>query len=150
MSYDGSRVADGVRIYVDGVSQTLKVNLDDLNQSFDTKEPLRIGGGNGPENRFHGAIGDVRIYHRVLAPEEAGVVATTDSITAITAIPSADRTAHQAAKIRRFFLERQAPAAIQQAHREMLALRQDREQLIESFPTTMVMVEMPKPRDTFM
>ena len=32
-------------------------NLDGINQSMDTKEPLRIGAGN---NSFHGQIDDVR------------------------------------------------------------------------------------------
>ena len=73
MTYDGSRVADGVKIYVDGVSQKIKPVLDDLNQSFNTSEPLRIGGGGGPENRFRGNIGDVRVYGVVLTPAEMAV-----------------------------------------------------------------------------
>src|SRR5262249_3393994 len=146
---DGSRVAAGVKVYVDGRPEKLKVHLDDLNQSFDTKEPLRIGGGNGPENRFRGTIDDVRIYHRALSPEEAAICATPDSINKIAAWAPADRSTGQAAKLRRFFLESQAPAAMRAAYREMMSLRQAREDLIESFPTTMVMEETPKPRDTF-
>src|SRR5262249_31937070 len=34
-------------------------------------------------------------------------------------------------------------------HAEVVALRRDRTRLVESFPTTMVMEEMPTPRDTF-
>jgi hypothetical protein len=48
-----------------------------------------------------------------------------------------------------FFLEEHAPAETRQARQRVLALRKQREQLVESFPTTMVMVEMEKPRDTF-
>ncbi|MEO8131623.1 MAG: DUF1549 domain-containing protein, partial [Bryobacteraceae bacterium] len=37
--YDGTRVAEGIRIYVDGLSQKFKVHLDDVNQTFATKFP---------------------------------------------------------------------------------------------------------------
>ena len=60
-TYDGSRYTDGVKIYVDGVERALQVNLDQINQNFAVKEPLRIGGGAGPEMRFRGSIGDVRV-----------------------------------------------------------------------------------------
>src|SRR5206468_1714233 len=46
-TYDGSRVADGVRIYIDGKPAKLKILLDDLNQTFHTEEPLRIGAAGG-------------------------------------------------------------------------------------------------------
>src|SRR5262249_51590102 len=74
-TYDGSRSAAGVALYVDGEQQPKKVLLDLLNQSFATKEPLRVGGGNGPNGRFHGLIDDVRIYDRALGVDEAEVAA---------------------------------------------------------------------------
>jgi mono/diheme cytochrome c family protein len=52
-TYDGSRVAEGVKLYVDGQLQQQTVLLDELNQTFATKEPLRIGGGGGPEGDEH-------------------------------------------------------------------------------------------------
>ena len=61
MVYDGSRRASGVALYLDGVRQKLKVDLDLLNQSFSTNEPLRIGGGFGPGGRFVGRIDEVRV-----------------------------------------------------------------------------------------
>src|SRR5262249_39951465 len=98
-TYDGSRWATGVRIYVDGKRQKLKVNLDDLNQSFDSKEPLRIG-SRGTGDRFQGAIADVRIYNRVLSPEEAEQTATPDAITEILAVSAKERTPQQVNKLR--------------------------------------------------
>src|SRR5262249_11247209 len=56
VTYDGSRVAAGVKVYIDGRPEKTKVLLDELNQSFATKEPLRVGAGGGPEDRFRGAI----------------------------------------------------------------------------------------------
>ncbi len=148
-TYDGSRIADGVKIYVDGVSQKLRVNLDDLNQSFDTKEPLRIGAGGGPENRFHGQMRDVRAHKVALTADEAAVMALDIPIGDIAAIQPAKRTRAQSDKLALFFLERYAPVQIRDAWRRVAELREQRERMLESFPTVMVMQERPTPRDTF-
>ncbi|HEY7154496.1 MAG TPA: DUF1553 domain-containing protein [Gemmataceae bacterium] len=149
VTYDGSRVAEGIKVYLDGRPAKRVVDLDDLNQNFQSKEPLRIGAGHGPEGRFHGRIDDVRIYRDVLSPEDAGILATTDTINAIAARPAEKRTLLQALKLGRYFLDHQAPPDIRQARQQRLALRRQRDRLIESFPTTMVMREMATPRDTF-
>ncbi len=149
VTYDGSRVASGVAIYVDGKPQKLKILLDELNQSFKTTEPFRIGAGGGPEIRFHGFIDDVRVYSGALAPDDVELVATRESVSDIVKISPEHRTKAQAHKIRTCFLEEHAPEAIRQARSQLIALRKQRDQLLESFPTTMVMEEMKTPRDTF-
>ncbi len=54
--------------------QKLRVLLDQLNQSFQTKQPLRIGAGGGPQDRFQGLVSDVRVYGRALSSDEIGIV----------------------------------------------------------------------------
>jgi hypothetical protein len=147
-SYDGSRWATGVRIYIDGKDQPLKVNLDELNQSFESKEPLRIG-SRGHGRHFHGRIADLRLYDRVLSPEEAEQTATPEAIQEIVAIPREKRTAGQSAKLRSYYLEKHAPQSIGEAHARLRDARRAVARLTESFPTTMVMEEMSPPRDTF-
>lgn len=149
MTYNGSRIADGVKIYIDGEPQKLKINLNDLNQSFDTSEPLRIGAGGGPENRFRGQMHDARVYRVALSPDEAAVAATDTPVNAIAQIAPEKRTRAQSDKISLYFLERDAPPHIQSAWRELAGLRDQRQHLIESFPTVMVMQERTTPRDTF-
>jgi len=149
MTYDGSRTADGVRIYIDGASQKLKINLDALNQSFDTGQPLRIGAGGGAENRFQGQIHDARVYKIALTPEDAAVAATDTPIPAIAQIPADKRTHAQSDKITLYFLERDAPLHIQSAWKQLTELRSQRQRFIEALPTVMVMQERPTPRDTF-
>ena len=90
MTYDGSRTAEGIKIYLDGKSQELTVHLDDVNQNFQSREPLRIGGGGGPANRFHGQIDDVRVYDVALSPQHAAVVATGESIAEIAGMPAGE------------------------------------------------------------
>jgi hypothetical protein len=150
VTYDGSRLADGIKLYINGEPQKLKVDLDVINQSFAVKEPLRIGGGGGPGNRFHGSIDDARVYQAALSPAQAAVLATRDPISAIATIAPDKRSPAQSNKIRLCFLDKYASAEMQEAWRELLSVRQQRQRLSESFPTVMVMQERPQPRDTFL
>ena len=147
-TYDGSRFADGVKIYIDGVPRKLKINLDGLNQDFRTKEPLRIGGGAGPENRFHGAIDEVRLYKTDLPPASVAVLATPESLHDLAAIRPAQRTPAQRDKLHLDWLDAYSPepvrtswAALQQAH-------EDRDKFYDSIQTVMVMQELPGERET--
>ncbi|HEU5433689.1 MAG TPA: DUF1553 domain-containing protein, partial [Thermomicrobiales bacterium] len=147
--YDGSRVAAGIKIYIDGRLEPLKVVVDDLNQTFAVEEPLRIGGGGGPDGRFRGQLDDVRVYRRALTAEEAAIVATPESIGEILARLGAERTTNQSQKLAAYFLAEAAPEAIRAARQRVVEIRAKRDALVESFPTTMVMQEMPAPRETY-
>jgi hypothetical protein len=149
VSYDGSRLAEGVKVFIDGRPERTRVLLDELNQSFRTAEPLRIGAGHGPEGRFRGQIDEVRVYGRVCTPEDVAVIATPETIAAIAAIPRERRSEGQALKLRACFLAEHAPESLRRDRLEVISLRRGRERLIEGFPTTMVMQEMPAPRETF-
>jgi hypothetical protein len=147
LTYDGSRLARGIQIYLNGEPLKLKVQLDDLNQSFAAKEPLRIGAGLGPENRFHGSIQDVRVYRLALTPDEAAVLAVPDSISQLARIAAGERTAAQSNKLRWCFLDRYAEPILHSLETEVLDLRDGRQRLLDTFPTVMVMQEGP-PRET--
>jgi hypothetical protein len=148
VTYDGSRAASGVQVYVDGRPARLRVLVDDLNQSFASKEPLRIGSAGLPGAQFAGAITEVRVYGRALSPGEAEVLALRDPLAA-AAVAAAERTAAQARALRAVFLETAAPERVRKAHEAVLAIAETREKLVEGFPTTMVLAEMAAPRPTF-
>lgn len=148
VTYDGSRLASGVRVYLDGQPAELSVLLDELNQSFSTKAPLRIGAGGGSDGQFTGLLDDVRVYADALTPTEAAVVASPTSISAIASQPADQRSAAETVKLRLCFLELHAPAAIKDSWRTIGELRRQRLQFVEGFPTVMVMEEMPTPRPT--
>ena len=148
VTYDGSRRADGITIYLNGQAVSHRANLDLINQSFASKEPFRIGGGGGPDGRFVGLIDDVRVYDRCLPPDAVEIVATPESIRDIATTAADQRTEAQQAKLRTYFLSHHAPRDIGRTYRELLALRQRKDKLTESFPTVMVMEEMPERRAT--
>jgi hypothetical protein len=141
--YDGSRWATGVTVYIDGRPEKLVVHLDELNQTFTTAQPLRIGGGGGPGGRFRGLISDVRIYHRTLSARDAEVLATPEPVEQIVALSREARTSGQAHKLRGHYLAAHAPQDVRAAHRQVAALRDERQRLVDGFPTTMVMQDGP-------
>lgn len=147
--YDGSRLASGVKIYINGQDQRLRVLLDQLNQSFQTKQPLRIGAGGGPLDRFQGHVSDVRVYGRDLSGEEIGILATEENLGQLAAIAAPGRTAFQATKLRECFLAEHADLPLREAHANVQRLRDERTQLLDAMPTVMVMEELPVPRETF-
>jgi hypothetical protein len=146
VTYDGSRLASGIKMYLDGRLVRVTVLIDELNQSFGTKQPLRIGGGGGERGRFVGAIDEVAIYGKVLAPADIGVLATKESIEEIIAVAATSRTFSQACKVRECFLATAASEPMRALEAQIRQAQDDRDRLIDQIPTTMVMQEMPKPR----
>jgi hypothetical protein len=129
VTYDGSRYAAGVRMYVDGQSQELKILFDELNWPMDFKVPFRIGAGSGL--RFKGGIGDVRVYKRALPPEEVGVIAGTN----------------EAWRARLFYLATKPSREIRDAQVKLREARAARDKFYASVPTVMVMSDA-SPRTT--
>jgi hypothetical protein len=144
-TYDGSRTAAGVRIYVNGQFEPCEVRLDALNQSFGVDQPLRIGGGH---HGFTGAIQDVRIYDRCLGFEDAHAVAEDRRISRILAKPLDERTQAELTAVRHFFLDQHASADLRDWHNQWISMQRRRTAFVESLPTVMVMEEMETPRET--
>jgi len=138
MTYDATRVADGVKVYIDGRPARLRYIVDDLNQSFQAKEPLRIGAGNGL--RFRGRIDDVRVYNEVLTAREAAALALTASLPDLARIPPEKRTQAQRDKLEWAFLEGN------KEWEELTALKRKRAFFLDSLPTVMIMQEKSVPQ----
>ena len=79
VTYDGSRTASGLHIYVDGQSAKLTVINDNLNSTtIRNRMPFRIGGHSNPEAAFVGKLDEFRIFTRVLTPAEIQRMANAD------------------------------------------------------------------------
>jgi hypothetical protein len=144
-SYDGSRVADGVTFYVDGQAQAKHVLLDELNQTFSSKEPLRIGGGGGPAMRFRGLIDEVRIYAQPVNEELQVSLPTATPIGQLIG-KKGGLTLLEETKLSYYYLRERAPPRVHAAFREWLNAQQALQAFQESLPSTMVMEELPDPR----
>jgi hypothetical protein len=146
---DGTAVAPGVRLYIDGQLQAVKVAVDFLTLDPAVRDPFRIGGGGGPANRFHGSIDEVRVYDTELSAEEVGTLSVSKSLTAVAAVPAAQRTSWEHAKIRRAFLDDEAaPAEARAASTHLLDLQLQRVKYLDGVTSLAIMEEMPTPRET--
>ncbi|MCO6455198.1 MAG: DUF1553 domain-containing protein [Pirellulaceae bacterium] len=103
VSYDGSSKAAGVKVYYDGQSQPTNVENDKLSASIQTATPLKIGQRSTGE-MFTGAVQDLRIYRRVLAPGEIEALARTQRFAGILATPADQRTDQQRDELFGFWL----------------------------------------------
>jgi hypothetical protein len=138
VTYDGRVAAAGVKIYVDGQLEPVTVSQDTLYRPFVNagaifKEPLRIGAGGGPANKFSGEIVTARVYNRVLP---------LDQVTALAGIarPEFARAA---------FLESEsAPAPYRESWSRLRRLIDEKERFERTFPTVMVMEESSQPKPT--
>ena len=148
-TYDGLKTPGGMRVYIDSVSKELTGLLDLVGNRMPQRYPLRIGASGSDKPRFKGHIDDVRIYTKVLTPEQVGVVATVELISEIAAIAPADRTAAQSDKLRLCFLDQYATQDAKETWGLVATLERERQALMESFPTVMVMEEMLPRRQTF-
>ena len=142
-TYDGTRVSDSIRIYIDGKLTEHKANLDGINQSFASDEPVRIGAGN---SNFHGQIDDARIYERVVNVHELQVLAEPRSIKKLLENPPLLGAGF--GKLKYFFDHIAAPPATLAAIGQAEAAATRLEKFRAALPTVMIMEELPKPRAT--
>ncbi len=154
-TYDGSKMAVGHTLYVDGKPVALKTGQDNLYRPFRNagavyKQPFRVGAGAGKDMRFRGQIKDVRSYSRVLTAEEVESLAVGLPLNRIAAKPEAQRTPAERRQMDWYFLDHAAPEATRKAWARQVVLRQDRERLERTFPSSMVMAESAAPKSTFL
>jgi hypothetical protein len=118
-----------MRIYIDGRLQELTPLLDLVGNRLPRRYPLRIGASGSSKLNFQGHIDEVRIYGKVLTPEQAAVVATAETVSDIARVPPEQRTNAQADKLRLSFLNQYAPSEIRGAHKRVTELEREREDL---------------------
>jgi hypothetical protein len=148
VTYDGSGKAAGLRLYVGGVPAEVEVVRDTLAGSIANDAALRLGSRELGEP-FVGQIDDLRLYGRVLAPEQIEQLAIHYTTPLILSGVMGKRTREEAAEIRDYFLTYAAPQPLRTAYAELKALNKEKEEFQRGIPTAMVMADMKKPRDTF-
>jgi len=136
VTYDASRVAAGLKVFINGHLVEHRANLDAINQTFAVDEPFRIGAG---QALFKGLIDDVRFYDRTLAADEVASLAVTVPIRELITKPAAQRSEVESAKLRRYFLEVAGPTALRTQFKNDEQFELRLQQFQESLPTVMVM-----------
>jgi hypothetical protein len=147
ITYDGSSKAKGITIYVNGKPMPLDITHDALTDSIQTTVPLRIG-RRSIAAPFKGMIEAVRIYRRQVTAEEVRQIADFDTLRQILSIPDEKRTPEQRAQLTTYYLNTQ-DEPYRRLTADVTAAQSARDTIDKAIPTTMVMQELDKPRDTF-
>jgi len=93
VTYDGSRKARGVKIFVDGREQPTRIRFDRLSGTIRSDAHLHLGSRDGTFF-FRGSMDEVRVYHRRLAEEETQQLYES-GIQALIRFPAEKRTPEQ-------------------------------------------------------
>ncbi len=142
--YDGSRVA----LFVDGRPADVNVTRDTLKESIATTQPMRIGDA-ALGTQFRGGLDDLRFYSRALEASEIGGLYDREPGRAALFVAAAKRSKEQKERVRDYFLRFDAPDELRAAYADYRKLKARSEDLDWEVLTTMVMEDMPKPRDTY-
>ena len=153
LAYTGSRMAEGIRVYVDGRLVEMKVDNDTLFRPFSNAgkrfaEPLRLGAGGGPARRFAGKFDSFAVWKRVLPTEDVKLLAEGRTLAELAKIVPGQRGKAEERQLREAFFATAAPAELRAKWTQWLQLEMDREALERSFPTVMVMAELPQRKPT--
>ena len=143
-TYDGSSRADGVRIYLDGELQELTITHDRLTGSIRTEQPFRIG-RRSQGGAWRGMLDEVRIYGRVLSGTEVRGLAGVSDLEQLIALPASQLTSEQRRRLIDHFLKQNDPS-YRELRERTHRLKERRRRLRGSFPSTLVMQELSRPR----
>ena len=175
VNYDASGRASGLKVFFDGRPGTVEVLQNTLGAKpvgalmasgaspAGTAAHKKIAGtaaaaGNAATaleigdkefgNAFRGGLDDLRIYDRPLSVAEVLPLFREEPIRAALVVPADHREAGQKKRLTEYFLAEEASPDLRTAFAERRKLNQEWKALNKAIPTTMVMAEMEKPRET--
>jgi hypothetical protein len=148
VSYDGSRRAAGVRVYVDGVPQETDVEADRLRNTIRTTVPLKLAQRH-TSSRIDGVlIQDVRLYGRALSAAEVDGLARGTRAAWLASRPAAQRSAAEKEELFAWWLPALDATYRGLAHR-LGELRQEESALRSRGTVAHVMNERPQEPDAY-
>ncbi len=148
ISYDGSGRAKGIQIYVDGRDVKTAIVLDKMSPASFDKGELQTGNKDWG-TPYKGQLGDLRFYNRRMYAGEAYQLGLLGPLHDVLEIPADKRSEDQKKWLRSYFLKEGGNPAEKQLGTDYATLNRGLDQLNLEIPSTMVMAEMDKPRDTF-
>lgn len=151
VTYDGSSKGAGIIVYVDGQAQELDVTTDSLSgkETIKTDKPFHLGRRTSSAP-FRGMIDDVQIYATTLTAADVAGLAKGQALAGIAEIiktPSGQRTDTQKSALKRYYLA-QVDEPFRKHSIELAEIERKKSALEMTFPVTMIMQEMPMPRQT--
>ena len=131
-----------LELFVNGEPIELNTTSNTLNQSFSTQAPFLF-------SKMIGSFDDLRLYNRPLTQTESHQLAVVEPVRYLLFHSGLKRNKTQLATLRDFYLNYDAPEDIRKLYARLNQLKAEKKQLDEQIPSTMVMKELDKPRDSF-
>jgi hypothetical protein len=147
VSYDGSRRAAGVRVFVDGLPASLNVVRDTLDGPTGNAQPLRIGRRDNGLG-YYGQLDELRLYRSAIGSDEAQAWYWSDRLRGIIATAPDKRDAKQKDFVVDYYVSRHADSTTRAAHDAADAAREAEEKYRAQLPKTLVMQDRAEPRMT--
>lgn len=148
LTNDGTQRAAGMRIYIDGQRQDVRVIRNTNSNTAKRAQGAAMSIGHSRHVGFwQGQIDELRFYtHRTLSPDEVELLAVRETPAALAAIPVDQRSTAQADLLRLAFLEQGADEGHARLLTELREAEAARRKYVDSLPTTMVMRDLPEGR----
>ncbi len=148
VSYDGSGRAKGVQVYINGSGVKTVTVLDKMSPASFARGETRIGNKEwGPT--FKGQLSELRIFNRRLYASEAYELGLLSPLHKVLEIAGERRSEDQKKWLREYFLKEVGNPAEKQLQVDYTSLKKGLEQLDREIPSTMVMAESEKGRESF-
>lgn len=151
VTYDGSKRAQGVKLYVDGVSQEFDVTTNnELSGSLKTDKPFHLGRRH-KSVPFKGLVDDLQLFGNELSSEEIATLAKGETFAQLAELlktPAAERSAEQQLLLVQYYVNQVDPTA-KTLRAERAELPRRRTEIENEIPATMVMSEPAEPRPAF-
>jgi hypothetical protein len=145
-TYDGSSKPAGVKLYINGKEAPIEVLNNSLNDTILNQTDFNLG-KRSASHPLKGSLDDLRIYNRALSSDEVANLSDSPNL-ALAHLPSSKRTPAEQEELKQYFATRRYPA-LSQARQAVESARKARDEFEKTIPTTMIMSEIEKPRDTF-
>ncbi len=148
VTYDGSRKASGMQIYINGALQEKNIENETLTDaSIKTETPWRLGQRAGNE-ALTGSVQDFRIQKRVLSAGEVESLARLSRFQSILAKAADQRTDDERNQLFEFWLKRFDTVFIERSN-QLAALDQELADIRARGTIAHVMNERPEPATAY-
>ncbi len=149
-TYDGSKKAAGIKIYVDSKLEPHDVVHDSLKDSIETQQPFRIG-LREKTLPYRGLVDDLQLFGNVLDENSVKQLAAFETVSGLAdwvRVPLEQRTESQRKQIQQFYLNRIDPE-YPVVQTKLATAKKEKTVIEESTAAVMVMRDVNPPRETY-
>lgn len=144
VTYDGSRKAKGMAMYVNGVAVPVTVEADSLTGPTNAGVTAKVGRRTGSDD-YNGLTDDLQLFSRQLTAAEVAAISGGAAAHGLLAIPLDQRSIDQRRDLSRLYCEAEVPEYAK-LKTERASVEKQFEKVDAKVPDVMIMREMKTPR----